>query len=127
MPRDIPHFTRCAAPGVAHTFSVPGVILTLIAVGLLGYFLIAAAGIPCAGVVAAGVALIAALDQLDYWFYNERLMCILGDQCAVGTVVGEPKSACDGDRKIDILLAPFAFLEVDRSLMADAVNSLVGA
>jgi hypothetical protein len=127
MPRNLPQFTRCAAPGVAEPISVPSVLLTLVSVGVIGYLAAVSIGIPCAGAVAAALGLIAALDAVEDWYYNRRLMCILDDQCAIGTVVGAPLVACDGDAKLDILIAPFGFQEVDRKLLVEAITGLVPA
>lgn len=75
MANNLPHYTRCADPGIAHEFSVPGALMTLVGVGLVGYFTLAAVmPNPCAGVAAAALALVAALDSFEWWFYNERLM-----------------------------------------------------
>ncbi len=42
------------------------------------------------------------------WYNNLRLMCIKKDKCAVGTVTHPPEFFRDGDRKINLHLAPFS-------------------
>ena len=40
-------------------------------------------------------------------YYHERLLCIKENSCAVGTVVRHLEPHGDGNRKLDLLLAPF--------------------
>ena len=137
MPRYTNHFTQCAAPGVAAPLSILP--------PLLGYFLVfgggAAAAIFAAVISSTGVAceyaavaiwgvgltLIASLGSFRKWYYNQRLMCIAEDSCVVGTVAGEPRISCDGDAKIDILIAPYRYLEVEISYAYDAAINLASA
>ena len=51
------------------------------------------------------------------WYYNARLMCIQHDQCSAGTVVDEPTVSTDGDRKINLLLAPFSVEETEQLMV----------
>jgi hypothetical protein len=59
------------------------------------------------------------------WYYNARLMCIRHDQCSAGTVVDEPTVSTDGDRKINLLLAPFSVEETEQ-LMVETLDSMRG-
>lgn len=120
MPRNLPHYTECAAPGVAHPWSNGGNWLAVI---LGSAFLGGVWGVAVTGIVAEIVGVISlagcaigsgigffvtfGILQFKHWYYNERLMCISKDQCAAGTLVGHPHDAFDGDRKLDIHLAPF--------------------
>ncbi|HXI64819.1 MAG TPA: hypothetical protein VNH14_09950 [Gemmatimonadales bacterium] len=131
MPNNLPHFTTCASPGAAYKYTAGDAITTLMAVGLVAYIALAIVTVSllnlCAAIAALCVGLIAALDNLNYWFYNERLMCIRPNRCAVGTVAGDPFDACDGDRKIDILIAPFGFREVEREMLEASATALSAA
>jgi len=134
MPRINETFTNCAAPGVASSYSVPTAIaLFLIAGSVYGFFawvISQAVGYPCevaAGIITGLVSgLIIALSNFNSWYYNRRLMCIREEQCVVGTVVGKPVDACDGDRKVDLLLSPSRFLEVESVFAWQAANDLAG-
>jgi len=129
MPRNLKQFTECAAPGVAHEFTTGGNIaleffLSLLAGAALGgvYWVVMTllgfvAGFGCALGVGIGGLLVYGIIAFKHWYYNRRLMCIKKDQCAAGTVVGDPHDALDGDRKIDILLAPFNVPEVEDMLI----------
>lgn len=121
MPRDLPRFAFCAGPGDAKSHktldgllgivvsawftskvgtAIGGIILGLvIPIILLG---------PCLGVMPAVIAIVAMLQDFKDWYYNERLLCIDDNEnCVVGSVLHEPKPSQDGDRKLDLLLAPF--------------------
>lgn len=129
MPRNLPHYTRCAAPGDAYSittadnifFQILGAIAIGGAVGsamwavtlLLGHV----ASLGCIIGTGVGGTIIYGIVTFKHWYYNERLMCIKHDQCAVGTVVGEPHDALDGDRKLDLLIAPFNVPEVEQLLI----------
>lgn len=119
MPRNLPHYTKCAPPGVARpmdTFSILGLSLSSIIIGGIGgtaYAMIMsilglAAGLGCALGVGFITFAIYALFAFKHWYYNERLLCIKHDMCVIGTVVHDPTDATDGDRKFDIVLAPFS-------------------
>lgn len=129
MPRHLETFTTCAAPGVARPHTqiggLAGTIInawyangTLTIIGGLGFLIgmIFLAG-PL-GWAAMAVAIIAALVDIKYWYYNERLLCIRKNDCAIGTVISEPTAAFDGDRKLNLMLAPFTQLEIRLALMA---------
>jgi len=131
MPRNLPHFTTCATPEVARQYDFPVVLTVILGAGVVGPFVAIIAGGGCSPYTIAAVALealiiVAALAEFENWFYNERLMCLKSNQCAIGTLVGEPTTGCDGDRKLDLLLSPFGFHEVDRDLMSDVVTQLAG-
>ncbi|MGR8980661.1 MAG: hypothetical protein ACU84H_11320 [Gammaproteobacteria bacterium] len=118
MPRDIPTYTHCAGPGVARSHQQLGGLTgflvnsflnnKLLTVGLFLAFLV--------GLVllnnpltwgAFGIAIIAALTEFKDWYYNGRLLCIHDRDCAIGTVISEPTAAFDGDRKLNLMLAPY--------------------
>jgi hypothetical protein len=56
---------------------------------------------------ALGFAIVVAIAEFKYWYYNERLLCIRDRDCAVGTVIAEPNPSTDGDRKLNLMLAPY--------------------
>jgi hypothetical protein len=139
MPRDIEHFTTCAHDGNAESFS-PGVyILAFITLGglagLAAYAAVQAAQQPGGGCspvawgIVAGIfmGLFFDLVALRDWYYNRRLMCIRNGECAVGTVVGKPVASCDGDRKLDLLLAPFTPREIDGPAVSQAIRTVAAA
>lgn len=84
------------------------------------------------GACVVGALILIALSEIKHWYYNERLLCIRDDECAVGTVISEPTAAFDGDRKLNLMLAPFTQLEsrllamahIDRNrgMLANAAN-----
>ena len=126
MPRNLPQFTHCAPPGNAHPMDA-GSIAMLAFVALVGAAVIGGAAftiltaiageIASAGCVAgaavAGLLIVGLLDFKD-WYYNHRLMCIRHDECSCGTVVAAPHDSTDGDRKLDILIAPFQVEETEQ-------------
>jgi hypothetical protein len=57
--------------------------------------------------IALVVALSAGLSQFSHWYYNERLLCIRDRDCAIGTVISPPAASFDGDRKLNLMLAPY--------------------
>jgi hypothetical protein len=134
MPAGLSQYTRCAQPGNEMSFPGWQLLVTFISVGgVLGFIAWAVFNsmnepVPC-GVffLAAIFGLITALHYTRRWYYEWRLMCIKHDQCAVGTIVGIPYESCDGDRKIDMLIAPFGFREVDTIMMSHAIQTLAAA
>ncbi len=127
MPRNLPHFTECASPGDSHPMKEAGSIAMLAIVSLVGGAVIAGAAttvltaiagqIATAGcIIGSGVAGFFLIGLLDFkaWYYHRRLMCIHKDECAAGTVIGHPHDSFDGDRKIDILIAPFQPRETEQ-------------
>jgi hypothetical protein len=137
MPENIPEFTNCAAPGTAHPFdfSEQAILITLGVLGVAGFlvllFLRAFTSFTCGlEAIVLAISLIAALARLRTWYYEERLMCIREEhenQCAVGTLIGVPCLSCDGDRKLDLLIAPFGYREVDGSLLAEAIENVAAS
>ncbi|MCU0285121.1 MAG: hypothetical protein MUF15_01865, partial [Acidobacteria bacterium] len=143
MPTNIETYSTCAGPGTArpHTRigfpvgtilaiwegSTIGKILLSLAAGGMIALIFAGPGI-C---VMAGIIIIAAA-QFRHWYYNERLLCIRSRDCAIGEVIAEPDVATDGDRKLNLLLAPFtrtdlqqllaSHLERNRILLSDPAN-----
>jgi hypothetical protein len=118
MPRNLPQFTKCADPGNSYAIdglSVAGMFFAGAIIGAIGgsvYLIVMSllGQVATAGcVVGVGIylLLIAGLLEFKDWYYNHRLMCIRHDQCACGTVVGQPHDGLDGDRKFEILIAPF--------------------
>lgn len=134
MPRQLETFTTCAGPGVAkpHT-QIGGLAGTIISawyfsgvltiVGGLAFLvgLVLVAG-PLGWCVAAALVIVA-LVEIKHWYYHERLLCIRKDNCAIGTVISEPTAAFDGDRKLNLMLAPFTQLEIRLGLMAHLGNN----
>jgi hypothetical protein len=126
VPRNLPHFTKCAAPGIAHPMD-GGSIAMLTLVSVVGGAIVAGAAttilaaitgaVASAGcIIGAGLAGFFIVGILDFkdWYYNFRLMCIRQDECSCGTLVGQPFDARDGDRKMDILIAPFNVPETEQ-------------
>lgn len=129
MPRHLETFSTCAGPGTArpHTAlgGLAGFIIrawyfsgVLTIVGGLAFLagIILATG-PMGWCITAALVIVA-LSEIKDWYYNGRLLCIEDDQCAVGTVISEPTAAFDGDRKLNLLLAPYTQLETRLALMA---------
>lgn len=128
MPGHIETFTTCAGPGAAkpHTKmgGLAGFIISswyysgaLTIIGGLAFLvgLVWAAG-PL-GWSAAAVLIIIALVEIKQWYYNERLLCIRDNECAIGTVISAPTAAFDGDRKLNLMPAPFTQLEIEMALL----------
>ncbi len=129
MPRNLETFTTCAGPGVARPHTelggLAGFIISawyfsgvLTILGGLAFLsgLILAVGPLGWCIAAAGV--IVALVEIKHWYYNERLLCLGDPECAIGTLISEPTAAFDGDRKLNLMLAPFTQLEIRLALMA---------
>lgn len=129
MPRNLETFSTCAGPDVARPHTemggLAGFIISswyfsgaLTIIGGLAFVagLVLAAG-PLGWCITAGLVVIA-LVEIKYWYYNERLLCIGDPECAIGTVISEPTAAFDGDRKLNLMLAPFTQLEIRLALMA---------
>jgi hypothetical protein len=138
MPRNLPHFTKCASPGDSFSIGefpnwVPAALLSILIGGAAGA--VYAAVMTIIGLVVAsgcviGVGLagfiIAGILFFKDWYYNHRLMCIHSDRCVIGMVIGAPHDATDGDRKLDILLAPFGRPELEQSLI-EVLDSMRGS
>ena len=121
MPRDLPRFAFCAGPGDAKSHKtldgLLGVVVsawfasavgTAIGAVILGIVLPRILLGPCLGVIPAVIAITAMLQDFKNWYYKERLLCVAdSDNCVVGAVLHEPSASTDGDRKLDLLLAPF--------------------
>ena len=119
MPDNLPQHTFCAGPGVARSHKTMGgllgflissyfkngpatIILTIMA--MLAPLLV----LNCFGILPMVIAIVAMLQDFLDWYYHERLLCVKEESsCAVGTVVRNLNAHWDGDRKLDILLAPF--------------------
>jgi hypothetical protein len=122
MPRSYPQYTTCAPPGEAHSFgdSWLGMTIFSLVMGglgsglfwLVGKILGAVTPLGCTLGIGALALVLAGLHKFLHWYYNNRLMCIAKDQCAAGTMTGDPVAALDGDQKYDTLIAPFPPLEV---------------
>lgn len=143
MPRNLETFTSCAGPATARPHTelggLAGFIISawyfsgaLTIIGGLAFVagIVLATG-PMGWCITAGLVIIA-LTEIKHWYYNERLLCIRDPECAIGTVISEPTAAFDGDRKLNLLLAPYTQLEVrltlmrhleqNRSMLEDASN-----
>jgi hypothetical protein len=142
MPRDIETFSKCAPPGVARPHTELGGIAgflidawyfsgALSIIGLAATIVLLAVFFP-EGLCLLAAALMVALTDIKHWYYNERLLCIADEQCAVGTVISKPEASFDGDRKLNLALAPFTQLETrltfldhldrNRTMLSDAAN-----
>lgn len=123
MPRDIRTFTTCAGPGIAKSHrqlgGLTGLILSalyenkwLTVTLLLGFyssFVILQSNLAYAAFI---IYLIVELDvRVKGWYYHQRLLCIRDKECAIGTVIAAPSLSFDGDRKLNLLLAPYSHKE----------------
>src|SRR5205823_2852864 len=131
MPRNLSEFTRCAPPGAAYAMSqAPNWVVQLLwafamgaLVGVQGLISAIFLGLSSTmfACVVTGPSLIGfvigAWSFFKDWYYNKRLMCVQKDVCAAGTLVGEPYDSLDGDRKIDLLVAPLAVIDSEQSLI----------
>lgn len=136
MPRNLPQFAHCAAPGISYPMSAGNIALLAFGSLFLGaiaggaYWVVMtglqeAATLGCILGIAFLATLIFGLALFKSWYYNSRLMCIQHDQCASGTVVEQPTDSTDGDRKINLLLAPFDVEETEQ-LIVDSLDGLRG-
>ena len=128
MPRHLETFTTCAGPDVAkpHT-QIGGLAGTIISawyfsgaltiIGGVAYLTWLILAAPPWAWCATALVIIVALVEIKHWYYHERLLCIRKDDCAIGTVISEPTAAFDGDRKLNLMLAPFTQLEIRLGLM----------
>jgi hypothetical protein len=121
MPRNLPRFAYCAPPGVAKSHKTlegllgvvvsawftnkTGTIIGAVILGIVIPFIILG---PCFGAIPAMITIVALLQDFKNWYYGERLLCIEDkENCVVGSVLHEPTPSDDGDRKMNLLLAPF--------------------
>jgi hypothetical protein len=137
MPRNLKHFTTCADPGDSYPFaSLSNIFLQVFFLLLTGagagaiigaIMAIFATGFAwgCAGIGAFIGALTYAFIYFKDWYNNHRLMCIRHDRCAMGTVTHKPTVSTDGDRKINLHLAPFSVNESE-DLMAELLDEMRG-
>lgn len=135
MPRNLKHFTTCAAPGDSEPFNTAGNLIGEIFFGLLvglaagaiiGSLLLAfTTGFlwGCAGIVAFIAMLTWWYVRFKDWYNNHRLMCVGKDTCALGTVTHKPTHATDGDRKINLHLAPYSPNETE-TLIAELLDEM---
>lgn len=128
MPRNLETFTKCAGPSVARPHTdmggLAGFIISswyfsgaLTIIGGLALIIGLIVAQPPFGWCVMAIAIIVALVEIKHWYYNERLLCIRDEECAIGTVISEPTAAFDGDRKLNLMLAPFTQLEIRLALM----------
>lgn len=117
MPRDIPTYSVCAGPGVAQSHKqlggIAGFLTNLILYNtgpgvaflltiLIGLILVNSPYLW----FATGLTLIAGLNELKDWYYNTRLLCVSERECAIGVLITRPRANFDGDRKINLMVAP---------------------
>jgi hypothetical protein len=121
MPRGLPRFAFCAGPGDAKSHKTIGGLLGAIislwfSSKAVAIFVAAVLGLvipilllgPCFGIIPATIAIVALLQDAKEWYYRFRLLCIEDrNNCVLGSVLHEPAASLDGDRKMDLLLAPF--------------------
>ncbi len=134
MPRNLSQYANCAAPGDSYPMSAGSIALltfgSLFFGGLAGglYWMVVsalgqAAELGCILGIVFLAMLVTGAAMFKTWYYNARLMCIRHDQCSAGTVVDEPTVSTDGDRKINLLLAPFSVEETEQ-LMVETLDSM---
>jgi hypothetical protein len=119
MPRDIPTYTECAPPGVARSHQLLGGIAGFLINAIISQTILTVGGLlvlliglvllnnPAAW-AAFGLVVIAEAERAKDWYYNGRLLCIRDRDCAIGTVIAEPSASFDGDRKLNLVLAPYS-------------------
>jgi hypothetical protein len=128
MPRDIPTYSECAPPGEARSHKQLGGIAGTVGNGILEHTAVTVAALLAILVAlvllnnpitwaALGVVIIAGLQEFKDWYYNGRLLCIRDRDCAIGTVIAEPEAAFDGDRKLNLSLAPYSQSQVVETLL----------
>lgn len=128
MPSDIPTYTVCAPPGEARSHQQLGGIAGFVINAWLKQKVLTVAGLLALliGLVllnnpltwaAFGAVIIAGLEEAKDWYYNGRLLCIRDRDCAIGTVISEPEAAFDGDRKLNLLLAPHSQAQCVETLL----------
>ena len=128
MPREIPTYSVCAPPGEARSHQQLGGIAGTVATGWFQHRLLTVAAILAVlialvllsspwGWGALGVTIIAGLQEVKDWYYNGRLLCIRDRDCAIGTLVAEPETSFDGDRKLNLALAPYSQGQVVETLL----------
>lgn len=128
MPRDIPTYTQCAPPGEARSHKQLGGIAGTVANGIMERTAVTVVALLAILVVlvlvnnpltwaALGITIIAGLQEFKDWYYNGRLLCIRDRDCAIGTVISEPEAALDGDRKLNLSLAPYSQGQVVETLL----------
>lgn len=143
MPSNLETFTTCAGPGTARPHTqlggLAGAIISawyasgvLTIIGGLAYLAALIFVLPPFMWCVTAAAIVYALSEIKDWYYNERLLCIRDPECAIGTVISEPTAAFDGDRKLNLMLAPFSQLEIrlalmehlerNRAMLLDAIN-----
>src|SRR5688500_13220801 len=120
MPRGLPRFAYCAAPGAAKSHKTLGGLLGVlvsrwVSSKVVASFVAAFFGpvvpmlilVGCFVIIPATIAIVALLQDAKDWYYRTRLLCIEDrDNCVLGSVLHEPEVSTDGDRKMDLLLAP---------------------
>jgi len=128
MPSDIPTYTVCAPPGEARSHQQLGGIAGFVINAWLKHKIVTVAGLlllliglvllsnPVAW-AAFGAVIIAGLQEAKDWYYNGRLLCIRDRDCAIGTVMAEPEASFDGDRKLNLLLAPHSQAQCVETLL----------
>ncbi len=137
MPENLPQKAFCAAPGVAHSHKnfdgLLGLLVrswfaskTATVAGALAIIVPVVILVPCFGVIPFIVVIVAMLQEAKDWYYHERLLCVdADDNCVVGSVLHKPSVSFDGDRKLDLLLAPYTEPECYEA-MCTHVNANAG-
>lgn len=128
MPRNLATFAHCAAPGVAKSHkNFDGLLGVLVSswfsnkaatiIGALAIIIPIVIMVPCFGVIPIIATIVAMLQEAKDWYYNQRLLCIdEKENCVVGSVLHQPEVSFDGDRKMDLLLAPYSEAECYRTI-----------
>lgn len=139
MPRDLPRFAYCAPPGDAKSHKTLDGLLGVIVsawfsskIGTIFFSVFLGIVIPiiilggCFGIIPATIAIVGLLQDFKEWYYGERLLCVEDrNNCVIGSVLHKPEASTDGDRKMDLLLAPFTEPECYEKL-CDHLNANQG-
>ena len=137
MPRDLADHAKCTIPGSARSHKNFSGLLGLLVrgwftqrgftiVGILAVLVPLIIVLPCTWVIPFTITVVALLQQAKDWYYHERLLCVdRSPNCVVGTVLHEPSVSTDGDRKLDLLLAPYTEPEGYRSICTHVMSNRV--
>jgi prepilin signal peptidase PulO-like enzyme (type II secretory pathway) len=128
MPRNLPTYSICAPAGEARSHKQLGGIAGTVATGWFEHKALTVVAILAVlialvllsnplGWAALGIVIIAGLQEVKDWYYNGRILCIRDRDCAVGTVIAAPEVSFDGDRKLNLALAPYSQGQVVETLL----------
>lgn len=127
MPRSLAHHAHCTTPGLARSHkNFDGLLGVLVGgwfsnkavtiLGMLAVIVPLIVVLPCAWAIPFAITIVGLLQEAKDWYYFERLLCVGREECVIGSVLHEPELSTDGDRKLDLLLAPYVEPEAFRAM-----------